>query len=133
MANGNAQASVLVANNVAMEIGTNNVVIMGAFDGLQSPVFPARTSFYAIAKVWGMPAAEDNTCKIKLIDPATDQVVAEAGEHKFSSEGPNQIHTAISLFQNISLPKSGSYEVRAYAGDNVIGAYPVNVTSMAKS
>ncbi|HYG56752.1 MAG TPA: hypothetical protein VD902_01600 [Symbiobacteriaceae bacterium] len=133
MTEGTPRASVLVANNVAMEVGSKNVVIMGAFDGLQSPVFPARTTFYAIAKVWGMPAAEDNTCKLKLVDPAANQVVAEAGEHKFSSAGPNQVHTAISLFQNISLPKSGTYEVQALVGDNVIGTYPVNVGSRAKS
>lgn len=131
MSNENPQASVMVANSVAMEVGTNNIVIMGAFDGLQSAVYPARTSFYAVAKVWGMPNKENNTCTLKLVDTNTDQVVAEAGEHKFSSSGPNDIHTAISYFQNVSLPKSGTYETRAYVGDTVIGAYPITAGSAA--
>jgi|GEM_PF-3385815 len=128
---GNPRASLMVANGVAMEVGTNNVVIMGAFDGLQSSVYPARTTFYAVAKVWGMPAKE-NTCTLKLVDAETNQVVAEAGEHKFTSKSPGDIHTAISLFRNISLPKSGTYEARAYVGDNVIGAYPITAGNAAQ-
>ncbi|HYF79658.1 MAG TPA: hypothetical protein VD973_21330 [Symbiobacteriaceae bacterium] len=124
------QASVMVANSVAMEVGTNNIVIMGAFDGLQSAVYPARTTFYAVAKLWGM-SGKDNTCTLKLVDTTNDQVVAEAGEHKFTSNGPTDIHTAISLFQNVSLPKSGTYEARAYMGDKVIGAYPITAGSAA--
>ncbi|HWH69142.1 MAG TPA: hypothetical protein VNT26_07140 [Candidatus Sulfotelmatobacter sp.] len=120
----NPRASVMVSNSVAMEVGTNNIVIMGAFDGLQSNVYPARTTFYAVAKLWGMPEKE-NTCTLKLVDATTDKVIAEAGEHKFTSAGENDIHTAISLFQNVSLPKSGVYETRAYLGDTVIGAYPI--------
>lgn len=127
------KASVMVANSIAMEVGTNNVVIMGAFDGLQSPTFPTRSTFYAIAKVWGMPNKEDNKCILKLVDSQSNQVVAEAGEHKFTTNSPNEVHTAISLFQNITLPKSGTYEARAYVGDTVIGAYPINVGSAAGS
>lgn len=120
----NPQASVMVANSVAMEVGTNNIVIMGAFDGLQSSVYPARTTFYAVAKLWGM-SGKENTCTLKLVDVTTNQVIAEAGEHQINSASPNDIHTAISLFQNVSLPKSGVYETRAYMGDKVIGAYPI--------
>lgn len=127
---GNPQASVMVANSVAMEVGTNNIVIMGAFDGLQSAVYPARTTFYAVAKLWGM-GGKDNTCTLKLVDTTNNEVVAEAGEHKFSSSGPSDVHTAISLFQNISLPRSGVYEARAYVGDKVIGAYPISAGNAA--
>ncbi|HYF93723.1 MAG TPA: hypothetical protein VD969_16025 [Symbiobacteriaceae bacterium] len=126
----NPRASVMVANGVAMEVGTNNIVIMGAFDGLQSSVFPARTTFYAVAKLWGMPEKE-NTCTLKLVDATTDQVIAEAGKHEFTSTNPRSVHTAISLFQNVSLPKSGVYEARAYLGDTVIGAYPITADSVA--
>lgn len=119
------QASIMVAHKMAMELGTNNVVIIGAFDGVQSNVYPTRTSFYAVAKVWGMPVKQNNSCKLKLVDVGSNQVVAEAGEHKFESSGANDIHTAISLFNNVTLPKSGVYEVRAYSGDQVIGTYPL--------
>ncbi|HWI63476.1 MAG TPA: hypothetical protein VNT75_16690 [Symbiobacteriaceae bacterium] len=130
MTTANPQASVMVANSVAMEVGTNNIVIMGAFDGLQSSVYPARTTFYAVAKLWGM-SGKENSCTLKLVDVTSGQVVAEAGEHKFSSDNPNDIHTAISLFQNVSLPKSGVYETRAYVGDKVIGAYPITAGNAA--
>jgi hypothetical protein len=119
------QASVIVANSVAMEVGSNNVVIIGAFDGLQSPMFPTRTSFFAMAKVWGMPAKENNSCVLKLVDVETNAMVAEAGAHNFASAGPHDVHTAISYFQNVTLPKSGIYEVRAISGDQVIGRYPL--------
>jgi hypothetical protein len=131
MSTENPQASVMDANGVAMEVGTNNLVIMGAFDGLQSAVYPARTSFYAVAKIWGMPAKENNSCTLKLVDADTNQIVAEAGEHKFASKSPSDIHTAISFFQSVSLPKSGTYEARAYVGDKVIGAYPVTAGTAA--
>jgi len=120
----------MVANSVAMEVGTNNIVIMGAFDGLQSTVYPARATFYAVAKLWGMPEKE-NICTLKLVDATTDQVIAEAGKHEFTSSSPNDIHTAISLFQNVSLPKSGVYETRAYLGEAIIGAYPITAGNAA--
>lgn len=123
------QASVLVCNSVAMEVGTNNPVIIGVFDGLQSTVFPTRASFFAVAKVWGMGAGANNTCALQVVDPASDTVVSEAGEHKFATSGPQDVHTAISYFQNISIPKSGVYELRAVSGGKAIGAYPINVGS----
>jgi len=125
----NPTASVMVANSVAMEVGTNNLVIMGAFDGLQSPVYPTRTSFYAVAKVWGMPANKDSSCTLKLVDVASDKVVAEAGEHRFTPTSDQDVHTAISLFNDVDLPKSGVYEARVYANDRVIGAYPIRAHS----
>jgi hypothetical protein len=131
MENQTPQASVIVANSVAMEVGTNNVVIIGAFDGLQSPVFPTRTSFFAMAKIWGMPAKE-NKCILKLVSREDNKVLEEAGAHTFTPSGPTDVHTAISYFQNVTLPKSGVYEVQATVGDQVIGRYPVNAGS-AKS
>lgn len=123
----NPQASVIVSNSVATEVGSNSLIILGTFDGLQSAAFPTRSSFCVVAKVWGVDG--EQTCELKMVDAETNQVVAEAGEHKFASRGKKQVHTAISLFQAITIPKSGVYEARAIIGGKVIGFHPIVVSS----
>ncbi|HLN65028.1 MAG TPA: hypothetical protein VK464_26200 [Symbiobacteriaceae bacterium] len=123
------QAAVLVANSVAMEVGTNNPVIIGAFNALQSRVFPARVGFYAVAKVWGMPVGEAKTCMIRLVDPETKQVIGETGEHRFNVTSTTDVHTAISMFQNVLVPKSGTYEVQVTTGGEAIGIFPLTIGS----
>jgi hypothetical protein len=121
------QAAVLVANSIAMEVGTNNPVVIGAFNAMTAKVFPTRIRFYAMAKVWGMPAGSEHTCVIRLVEAGTNNVVAETGAHKFASIGPADVHTAISLFQGTTIPKSGTYEVQATSGGQVIGVFPLTV------
>lgn len=128
MANAQPQASVLLCNSVAQEIGSNNLVIIGSFDGLQSTMFPTKANFYAVAKVWGMGPSSENVVALKLVDE-NGKVVAEAGEHKYATDSASQVHTAISLFQNVSVPASGTYTVQAMAGPQVIGAHPLSVGS----
>lgn len=123
------QAAVLVANSVAMEVGSNNPVIIGAFNALESRVFPARVGFFAVAKVWGMPTGEAKTCLIRLVDPGTQRVIGETGEHRFNVTSPTDVHTAISMFQNVSVPKSGTYEVQVTTGGEVIGIFPLTIGS----
>ena len=118
-----ANASVVACNSVATEIGSNNLVLYGVFDQMQAPVFPTRVTFFGVAKVWG--ATANQSIVLKLVEAATNEVVSQAAEHKSTGE----THTAISVFQGVTVPKSGSYEVRAYIGDQVLGAYPISVGS----
>lgn len=115
MANAQPQASVLLCNSIAQEIGSNNLVVIGSFDGLQSSMFPTKATFYAVAKVWGMGPSPENVVSLKLVDQ-NGKVVAQAGEHKYATESASQVHTAISLFQNVEVPASGTYMVQAFAG-----------------
>jgi hypothetical protein len=123
------EAAIMVCNGVASEIGTNNLVIIGSFDSMQSNTFPTRTNFYVVAKLWGMPPSDASRCTLKLVERANGKVLAEAGEHRFASKGPDDVHTAISQFADVAIPKSGMYEARAYVGDSVIGRYPLKVDS----
>lgn len=121
-----AKASVMVCNSVAFEVGTNNLVLGGAFDGFSSSVFPVRSTFYVVAKLWDVKGSSGVNCVLKLVDAESGAVVAEAAGHKLNP-AERYVHTAISRFDNITIPKSGTYEARAYIGNEVAGAYPLRV------
>lgn len=126
------RASVIICNDVASHLETKNLSFIEAFDSLSSTRFPARATFYAVAKVWGMPDASTRSLILRVVGEDGTEV-ARAGEHKIPPAGSVRVHTAISKFVSTQFPGPGIYEAQALFEDQVIGAVPLQINQVTGS
>ena len=99
--------------------------LIGVFDTLAAPQFPARFSFFLFIKFTGEPG--QHSARIELIDKVGGRKVLEFPDYGFNLPSRPVTHHNLITQVNMEFPSPGVQEWSVYYDDVLSGQYPFQV------
>lgn len=118
----NLQFSVLCDD--ARREDNGKFILIGLFETINSPVFPATHHTLFVVNRW-CKGMGDFTQKIRVISSMDKKVVFQTEEQAFKLEDIDRHHTLISRFNNLIFPTQGKYWVEVFLGQELMLNYPL--------
>ncbi len=118
----------LLCDDVRQELG-GKFSLMGLFESISAPVFPAVHHRFAIVNEWAGGTGEF-TARIRLLTPDRGQVLSES-ESTFSLYTMTQHHRDISIRLNTTFTVPGTYWIETLINGEPAGFTPLPVLALS--
>ncbi|MDD5496267.1 MAG: hypothetical protein PHP46_04100 [Candidatus Omnitrophica bacterium] len=125
----NLQFSVL-CDDVRRE-DNGKFMLLGLFEAINAPTFPARHSSLFVANRWCK--GEGNfTQRIRIVNTKDKKIVFQTEDQPFELKDIDGHHTLISRFNNLVFPDPGKYWVEIFLNGELMLNYPIMLKEIKK-
>ncbi|HSB32135.1 MAG TPA: hypothetical protein VLD55_11085, partial [Candidatus Sulfobium mesophilum] len=102
--------------------------LMGLFENIYAPTFPAVHPRIAIISEWSAGQGEFRV-RMRIVSPDGKTAIRET-QSKMSLNSVHYRHRDVSLHLNVELKVPGTYWVENYLDDELINSMPLNVVQV---
>ncbi len=117
----------IICDDIRQEMG-GKLSLMGLFENIYAPTFPAVHPRLAIISEWSAGQGEFRV-RMRIVSPDGKTVIRET-QSKISLNSIHYRHRDVSLHLNVELKTPGTYWVENYLDDELINSMPLNVVQV---
>lgn len=125
----NLQFSV-VCDDVRRE-NNGKFMLLGLFEAINSPKFPATHQTLFVANRWCKGEGEFIQ-KIRIVNSKDNSVIFQTNDQAFNIPDINAHHTLISRFNSLVFPNPGKYWIEVLLDGELVLNYPIMLTEVKK-